>query len=66
MFKKYKNLFDNNKMFELLKYEDTILWLKLRAISRKELLNDFIKTNDLNIELLKILFNIKNSIWVNS
>jgi hypothetical protein len=54
MFKKFKNLFDSNKMFELLKNKHSILWLKLRAISRKELLNDFIKTNNLKIKSTKI------------
>jgi hypothetical protein len=41
-----KSLFDNNKMFELLAHDNAILWLKLRAISRKELLNKFIKQNN--------------------
>ena len=48
MFKKFKNLFDNNKIFELLKNKHSILWLKLRAISRKELLNKFDKRKILN------------------
>jgi hypothetical protein len=53
MFKEFKNLFDSNKMFELLKEEHSVLWLKLRAISRKELLNDFVKTNNLKIKSTK-------------
>lgn len=52
-FRKFKNLFDTNKMFELLKHEDAVLWLKLRAISRKELLNEFIKSNKLYVKSTK-------------
>jgi len=53
MFKELKNLFDSNKMFELLKNKDAILWLKLRAISRKELLTNFIKENNFDIKSKK-------------
>jgi hypothetical protein len=53
MFKELKNLFDSNKMFELLKNEKSILWLKLRAISRKELLTNFVKENNFEIKSTK-------------
>ncbi|MCL2063827.1 MAG: hypothetical protein FWG98_05595 [Candidatus Cloacimonetes bacterium] len=64
MFKKLKNLFDNNNIFELLKHDESILWLKLRAISRKDLLLKFIDLNDIKInskkssEIFEELFNI--------
>ncbi|MDR0485338.1 MAG: hypothetical protein LBH29_01270 [Elusimicrobiota bacterium] len=37
-------------MFELLQDERSVLWLKLRAISRKELFNKFIQNNGFNVK----------------
>ena len=54
MFEKMKYLFDNNKIYELLTYEESTKWLKLRAISRKELLKNFCKSYNIIIKSTKV------------
>jgi len=54
MFDEYKKLFDNNKLYDLLSKEKSVLWLKLRAITRKDLLEKFIRSNNILIQSKKI------------
>lgn len=47
-FKQFKQLYQDNKFDVLLKDPDSVYWLKLRSISRKELMVDFCKQNAIN------------------
>jgi len=54
-FKQFKQLYQDNKFDLLLKEEGSVYWLKLRSISRKELLIEF-------CEVAKILLcNVKST-----
>lgn len=47
-FKQLKQLYQDNKFDVLLKDSDSVYWLKLRSISRKELMIDFCAENKIN------------------
>ena len=57
-FKHFKQLYQDNKLDILLNEEDSIYWLKLRSISRKDLLTEFCKLANIDCTNVqgKVLF----------
>ena len=56
-FNKWKFIYDAEDLIPFTENKEALLWLKVKSVVRKEIINEFQKGKDINNEFLKEIIN---------